>query len=157
MKKSEHDRRVRLEQAYRRLGTRTPRCALCTETDPIALTGTHPVILCYEHAAQQSGRSPIEQHHPDGRHNDPTTLPLPGNEHRILSDKMRDWPIETLRNPDGSPLLKAAAAIRSFLDYLVVLIDRVLVWIPPFLEQLDFYLREELGERWWEGSGWSHG
>jgi hypothetical protein len=118
------------------------------------LIGTHPDILCYEHAAQQAGRSPIEQHHPAGRHNDPTTVALPGNDHRIVSGKMRDWPIETLRNPDGSPLLKAAAEVRSFLDYLVVLIERVLVWIPPFLEQLDCYLREEIGARWWEGFDW---
>lgn len=33
-------------QAYQRLGTQEPQCAQCDETDPHALTGREPNILC---------------------------------------------------------------------------------------------------------------
>lgn len=51
------DKNVRRERAYRRLGTRTPKCAQCPESDPLALTGTHPDIVCYEDGALAQGRS----------------------------------------------------------------------------------------------------
>ena len=57
---------------------------------------------------------------------------------------------ETLRNPDGSPLLRAAAALRGWLDLLWLIMVRAVGWIPVFLEQLDAHLRQRLGERWWE-------
>lgn len=141
---------ARLEQHYRRLGTRTPRCP-CGETSPPALTGRHPNIRCYECLAIAQGRNPNEQHHLIGRHNDPNLkAPLPGNAHRILSEMQNvTWPQETLRNPDGSPLLKASAAIRSFLDFLRMLIDYVLGWVPPFLEGLHEWLVASEGERYW--------
>src|SRR5207249_313298 len=43
-----HDPEVRRESAYRRFGTRTPRCRACGEADWRVLTGTPPDILCYE-------------------------------------------------------------------------------------------------------------
>lgn len=66
----------------------------------------------------------------------------------------RDWPERTLRNPDGSPLLRAAGAIRGWLDVLRVIIDRAVGWIPPFLEWLDERLRAVHGNRWWLAPGW---
>ena len=56
-----------------------------------------------------------------------------------------------MRNPDGSPLLKAAAALRGWLDLLRVVIDRNVGWIPFFLERLHDYLVTALGVRWWVG------
>jgi hypothetical protein len=149
MEPTPHDRRRRQEAAYRRLGTRTPRCQFCRETDPHALTGQAPAITCYEHTAEQTGKHGTELHHPSGQHNDPYRIALPGNDHRVLSDLQKDWPLETLRNPHGSPLLKASAALRGWLDVLLLLIERVIGWIAPFLEQLDAELCRVLGEEWW--------
>lgn len=142
----------RIEDKLAQLGTRTPHCRVegCDETFPLALTGTEPNILCYEHQALLHGRPWLEKHHPLGRHNDPWTASTPGNDHRILSALQYEWPRETLRNPDRSPLLRAAASLRGWLDLLWLIMVRGVGWIPVFLEQLDADLRQRLGERWWE-------
>jgi hypothetical protein len=75
---------------------------------------------------------------------------MPGNDHRILSDYQHDWPLDTLRNRDGSPLLRAAASIRGWLDVLRLIIERTVGWVPALLEMLDAWLRGLVGERWWE-------
>src|SRR5712664_819260 len=102
-------REARQEKQLRRLGTRNPQCELCGESHASALTGSTPNIICSECQAKKSERSPIEQHHPAGRNNDEHTIPIPANNHRILSDRQIDWPVDTLRNPNASPLLAAAA------------------------------------------------
>ncbi len=149
------DKEARRERALRGLGTRDPQCAMCTEREPIALTGTHPEILCYRHRRMAQAASPDEDHHPAGEANSPLRIRTDGNEHRLLSDKQRDWPEETLRNRDGSPLLKIAALIRSWVDYLRQLLERGLERIPAALERLDQLLRNHFGERWWEVIGWN--
>jgi hypothetical protein len=143
----------RLEQRYRQLGTREPRCPIndCAETHPFALTGCSPEVVCYEHALDRW----TEDQHWFGQHNDPLTSGIPANDHRILSELQGRWPKDTLRNPDGSPLLRAAAGLRSWLDVMRLLIERVVGWIPPFLEQLDAWLRDRIGPRWWDGFVWS--
>src|SRR5215510_7305001 len=138
-------RDVRRENCLQRLGTREPKCGRCGENDPFTLTGREPDIICYECQMKVSKRSPIERHHPAGRNNDPFTIPIPGNDHRVLSDLQKDWPQETLRNPTGSPLRKAAATIRGFLDVLRLFIERLFGWIPDFLETLDGKLIELFG------------
>lgn len=142
-------RLIREEQQYRRLGTRKPSCNVCEEREPAALTGTDPNIVCYECLALKKGKSTVEQHHMAGQHNDSFTVPIPANEHRILSDMQRDWPNGTLRNPDCSPLRQAAATIRGWLDILRLMIERVLGWIPAYLEQLDDILTGKLGNQYW--------
>lgn len=147
-----------LEEQYRRLGTRTPRCLEpgCDETNPFAFTGVHPDLLCYEHRLIRAGRDWLEDHHWKGQHNDPLDKsPVPGDDHRVLSGLQQSWPRETLRNPDGSPLLVAAAALRGWLDVLWLMIVRTVGWIPEFLEQLDAWLRQQLAERWWDDFGWN--
>jgi hypothetical protein len=143
-------RLARREAAIRRLGTRHPRCP-CGETEPLALTGRHPQIRCYECQALAAGRSWIEQQHPQGRHNGPVTVPIPGNDHRVIDDRKNDWPRQTLRNPDGSPLLRAAACLRGWLDTLRHIIEETIGWIPAFLEALDRWLCQLIGPRWWDG------
>jgi hypothetical protein len=142
----------RLEERLRQLGTDTPFCHKpdCDETCPLALTGVEPEIYCYEHDPRRRGRPGVEAHHPPGRHNDPRTIDVPANDHRVLSDLQLAWPLETLRNPDGSPLLRAAAAIRGWLDVLWLIMTRSVGWVPAFLEQLDAWLRERIGPRWWD-------
>ena len=144
------EREIREEAAYERLGTRRPRCQHCGEANPFALQGSHPDLTCYECSSRRIDRSPIEGHHPAGRHNSPATVPIPGNDHRVLSDMQRDWPERTLRNPDGSPLLAAAAAIRGWLDILGLVVQRTVGHVPALLESLDARLRATYGDRWWE-------
>src|SRR4051794_29597977 len=97
-KDKNQSKEIRQEQAFRRLGTRKPSCRECNETNPIALTGTHPNILCYECQAKQQKRSSTELHHFAGRHNDSIVVSIPGNDHRILSDMQKDWSKNMLLN-----------------------------------------------------------
>jgi hypothetical protein len=155
----ERNHAKRLEQDCERLGTRTPRCEVegCDETDPAALTGTFPNITCYEHLAERQGRSWTEGDHLAGQHNCPTEIvELPGNDHRAKSDLMTEWPDRTIRNPDQSPLIRAAATIRGWLEVLRIIIMRAVGWIPPFLERLDAWLTSRVGVTWWKdpGLGW---
>jgi hypothetical protein len=124
------------EKHLRRLQTRDPKCKKCGETNPATLTGIDPNILCYECKATKYGRSSIEA------------------DHRILSELQREWPKVTLRNPDSSPLLRAAAMIRGWLDILMLLIQRILGWVPQFLERLNEHLNVTIGEQWWINIGW---
>ncbi len=144
---------ARREQRLRELGTRSPHCQLCLEEDPFALTGVAPDILCYECRRKQVAYE--EAHHIAGQYNDPLTVNLPGNMHRLISERQLGWPKQTLRNPDGSPLLKAAAWLRGYVDMMFVLIERGLAWIPDFLEWLDARLRELIGDHWWIKLGWT--
>ena len=153
----ERDRRRRLEDQLRRLGSRNPTCSEpdCTERDPFALTGSVPDVLCYEHQTRSQGRTWVEDHHVAAKANDPDTVAsLPGNDHRALSDLQRDWPSDTLRNPNASPLIRAAAAIRGWLDVLWVILTRSVGWIPVALEQLDGLLTGQVGPGWWRTIGW---
>jgi hypothetical protein len=138
----------RREAKRRRLGDLDPACG-CGETDPIKLTGRAPDIQCYECQAAEAGRSWLEDHHPAGKANHPVTVRIPGNEHRRIDDLKNDWSRETLRNPSGSPLLRAAACLRGWLNVMQVLIDSTLGWIPAFLEALDRWLVNVMGPSWW--------
>jgi hypothetical protein len=60
-----------------------------------------------------------------------------------------DWPSKTWRNPDRSPLIAAAASVRGSIDLLKVVVERMLGWIPRFLEKLDECLCNAVGGRWW--------
>jgi hypothetical protein len=133
-------------------------CHLCGEADVRGLRrvelvssieGPITVTLCASCHVQLQGKRLTEEHHPAGRANDPFTVPIPATEHAILSDAQYDWPRETWRNPDGSPLLAAAASLRGWLDILRLIIERTVGWIPAFLEALDALLRQQLGPRWW--------
>jgi hypothetical protein len=146
-----------VEEQHRRLGTSAPRCLelSCDETNPFAFTGVEPDLWCYFHAPGRAGRTGVEDHHLKGQHNDPADkVAIPVNDHRVLSARQRLWPVETLRNPDGSPLLVAAAALRGWLDVLWLIIERTVGWIPALLEQLDVWLRERVGPRWWDEFDW---
>lgn len=92
----------------------------------------------------------MDNHHPAGDANDPTTTPIPVNDHSAeLSVSQYDWPKRTLENPDGSPLLARAACIRGYMDTNGYLSEKLLMPNPEFLELLDAFLREKFGEKWW--------
>jgi hypothetical protein len=96
----------------------------------------------------------MDDHHVFGEANDPTTtIPVSVNDHRAeLSAAQQDWPKRTLQNPEGSPLLAAAARVRGFVDMVIYLIEKGLLWIAQMLEALDEFLAEKLGSRWWCGT-----
>ena len=95
----------------------------------------------------------MDNHHPFGRANNPTTIPIPVNDHRAdLSVAQSDWPKETRENLVRSPLLAGAGCIRGFIDTVVYLIRKGLLWVAEALEWLDSFLREELGPEWWIGT-----
>ncbi len=142
------------ERARQQFGTRDPKCARCDERDPLALTGTHPDVLCKEHRLLAQGASAVEEHHVAGQRNSPFVVKLPANEHQILSASQREWPAATLRNADGSPLLAIAATIRGWLEVLRQIIERAVGWIPEALESLDEILTERFGPKWWDVLGW---
>jgi hypothetical protein len=133
-------------------------CQLCGQPDLRGLRqvdlsssreGRITVTLCASCHVQLQGKHLTEEHHPAGRANDAYTVPIPATEHAILTDWQHDWPRDTWRNVDGSPLLRAAASLRGWLDILRLLIGRTIRWIPAFLEQLDAVLRQQLGDGWW--------
>jgi len=66
-----------------------------------------------------------------------------------VSEDQRDWPKETLRNPDRSPLLAGAGCIRGYSETLYFLTDELLPWIAEMLEILNPHLVERLGPKWW--------
>ena len=154
-KPKDEDRRR--EQAYQRLGTRTPRCGApgCGESDWQCLTGRYPHILCYEHDAMAHGRSASEDQHPSGRNNEPAVIEMAGNDHRFMDSFKLDWPERTLRNPDGSPLLATSASMRSQADWYRLARERVIGRRPEFLEWLDEELTKRIGPQWWVTLGWT--
>src|SRR5579864_274269 len=135
---------ARATRQKRRVG-RGAVCAYegCGERDYRVLARRGNRWVCAEHLALEEGRSSIERHHPEGRHNSPETVPTRGNDHRMLTDYQRDWPLKTLRNPHGSPLLKAAAAVRSQSDMARLLAKRA-----EDLERLDDFLYRRMGPQW---------
>lgn len=142
-------RQHRLAMAERCLG-RQRECVLCREARALALERRTNPRLCTECRKTGEGKNIMEQHHIAGRANSEITISIRANDHRAqLSEDQRDWPQETLRNPDGSPLLAAAACIRGFTDTLLYLAEEFLLWVADLLERLHAHLVEKHGPKWW--------
>jgi hypothetical protein len=141
---------VRSDTAARRVGGGG--CA-CGESRPEALiTGSTPII-CAECQRKKRGQTTLDDHHVAGEPNRKETILVPANDHRAqLSVDQYDWPKQTRENPEGSPLLAAAGSIRGFVDTIVYLIEKLVLWAADLLEQLDAYLAKKLGSRWWVGT-----
>lgn len=154
MNEQGNDAERRREAAYERLGTRTPKCRYCPETDPVVLTGAAPNIVCYQCQAVQAGKPPTEEHHLGGQHNHPFIVPIPANDHRRLNDMQNDWPRDTLTNPDGSPLIGIVGLLRGAIDVLLLIIKGILVRLPATLEDLNQKLTTYIGPAWWITIGW---
>ncbi len=132
----------------RRVGLEA-QCA-CGESRPEALlSGSNPA-LCAACDRTQRGKTTLDRHHVAGKSNSPVTIPIPVNDHRArLSADQHDWPRQTLKNPNGSPLLVAAASLRGYSDTTLYLIETLLR--PEMLEALDAFLIEKFGPKWWIG------
>lgn len=137
--------------AARRVGENA-QCA-CGEGRPEALlAGSNPTI-CAACARKKRGYATVDNHHVSGEANSPATIPVPVGDHRaVLSVAQYNWPRQTLENPDGCPLLAAAACIRGFIDYIYYAIDKYLLWIPEMLETLSTFLVDKLGPKWWHNT-----
>ena len=133
--------------AARRVG-KDKKCA-CGETRPQALIAGSNPTRCAACERERRGQTTVDDHHVAGKASSPVTIPVPVNDHRAnLSAAQYDWPKETRENPDGSPLLAAAASIRGFADTIVYLIEKLL-WIAEMLEMAHPYLVKKLGLKWW--------
>lgn len=155
MKRPPHDDPIAAYQrksvAARRVGFKK-RCA-CGESRPEALIAGSKPSTCAKCQREKRKRCTSDRHHVAGKSNSRATIRVPVNDHRaILSISQHGWPRQTLANPNGSPLLAAAACIRGFVDTIYYLIEKFLLWIPELLEALDAFLTEELGSKWWVGT-----
>ena len=145
------DGEAALEARRRALGTADPRCSVpgCRETDPRALTGAHPAILCAEHRAELDGRRPTEEHHVAGRHNSSATVQLPGNRHAVLTFmEQTGWRTELLRNPDSDLLLRLEAAVRGSRETIADVLDGVLAPTEAEIASLHAFLVATIGPDW---------
>jgi hypothetical protein len=125
-------------------------CTSCGEGRALALERKSHPRLCTECRKESEGKTALEDHHMAGRANSDATIPVPANDHRaVLSEDQKDWPSETLGNPDGSPLLIAAACIRGFIDTILYLVEELLLWIADLLETLNRHMVEQHGPKWW--------
>src|SRR5262245_33941065 len=124
---------VRKTTAKRRVGRR--RC-LCGESRPEALI--QETVWCAVCQRKQQERAITDQHHYAGAANDATTILVSASDHRAdLTTAQLDWPKETRENPDGSPALAGAARVRGFIDTVIYLIRKGLLWVAETLERLD--------------------
>jgi hypothetical protein len=132
----------RVEAASRGLGE-NKQCE-CGESRPEALIrGTNPTV-CAACAASRRGHTTYEKHHPAGRANNPATIPVPINDHRAdLSESQRDWPRNTLENPEQSTLLAAAAQLRGYIDTNDYLIRKLVIPSLEMLETFDKSLQKQ--------------
>ncbi|HEY7351464.1 MAG TPA: hypothetical protein VH596_01740 [Terriglobales bacterium] len=137
--------------AARRVGLGAA-CA-CGEKRPEALIPNVNPPICAACQRTALGKSAVDKHHFASKANNATTIHVPVNDHRAeLSTAQADWPQSTLRNIEGSPLLAAAGCVRGFVDTILYLIERGLLWIAELLENLDEFLMKQLGPGWWIGT-----
>lgn len=138
--------------AKRRLGVGA-KCTNCPETRPEALDARTKPLLCGNCRRNKKQQSAMDEHHNFGRANSPITTSIPTNDHRAqLTVDQLQWPSETLRNPDGCPLRKAAAYIRGFIDTVTYYMQTFLLRIAEILEWLSGHLRELWGRFWWRNT-----
>ena len=142
---------VRKAIAARRVGAGS-RCP-CGEARPEALVRKGKSVICHDCKRKEKGMKRHDNHHVYGKANDPATVSAPVNDHRAeLNTAQHDWPKKTLQNPDGSPLLKAAACVRGFIDTVVYLIKSGLLLVADLLEKADALLAGKFGSKWWIGT-----
>jgi hypothetical protein len=135
---------VRRTTTARRIGDK--KCT-CGETRPEAFAKGKSKV-CARCKRKRRGHATMDKHHFAGKANDPTTVPVDVDDHRArLTADQLDWPRETRENPDGSPLLAAAAAIRGLVDTEVYLLE-TLRKHAAILEGIDAYLVRTQGRKW---------
>lgn len=141
----------RESRAARRVGHGS-RCK-CGEQRPLALIPGSKPTICAACQREKRGYSLQDNHHPAGEANDPTTTPIPVNDHRaILSPEQYEWPQEAWENPSGSPVLAGAACMRGYCETDNYLVASLLIPKAEMLEALEAFLEKRLGPEWWVGT-----
>jgi len=139
---------VRRKTAARKVGRR--RCATCGECRPQALLPDTDHIVCAACDRSQRGHSIMDELHVGGAVNSSVTLLVHVNDHRAeLTELQNDWLEKTRENPDGSPALAAAGCIRGFVDTVVYLIKKCVLWVADLLEAADAFLVAAVDRFWW--------
>jgi hypothetical protein len=122
----------------------------CGERRPMALVSKSDPIMCHKCRRVKEGMTDMDEHHPAGQANDPTTTPIPVNDHCAeLNQAQKDWPRNTLENSAGCPVLAIAACTRGYADTDVYLMENLLLRRVKMLESLSKFLEERLGPGWW--------
>ena len=115
------------QRARRRLGIEPgERCSFsgCAEANPLFLTGSSEDLLCYEHRSVRQGRAPFERHHPATRKAEPTfTVPIFGNDHRLLTVMSKRW-IDVIKNIRDGALQAALGHFFSLRDVERQMVER---------------------------------
>jgi len=108
--------------------------------------------LCYECRCRKRGISPDEAHHVLGRAVDETTVVLPGNMHRMVSEEQRTLRADVRQAASHDPLaliITVLAAARDFAAALALFVARGLDWLLRAWDRL----RELHGDQWWTALG----
>ncbi len=145
------NRATREAKRSRKLGP-DPHCAECGWREPEALCMISHEVRCYECVQADKGKAAIEAHHHFGAAIDAATVAIPGNLHRVLSDRQLDWPKELRMNPHHDPLLWLAAGARGLHDHLAWWLEHLL-GIADFLVSCSTALAARIGPRWWTELG----
>jgi hypothetical protein len=112
------------------------RCKHCGSSDASVLVSKTRPQLCLDCLAVAQHRSPIEQHHPLGRANDPATIPLRASVHRFFSDRQIDWGAQTLENVTGCGRLRRAAGLRVLTDINAYFVETIALPKARALERI---------------------
>jgi hypothetical protein len=143
---------VRRSKVERKLGTSTS-CTRCGESRIEALVARSRPRLCEECYRERRGVKRKDEHHIAGKANSPVVIEVPANDHRaVLNQAQYEWPPRTLQNPDGSPILAAAAALRGIADILTELVAHFLHTCAAGLELIDRAVIGHFGDLWWQGT-----
>ncbi|MDQ6834489.1 MAG: hypothetical protein M3008_13915 [Chloroflexota bacterium] len=123
-------------------------CRVCHFAQSAALQRSARGIICYEHANAAARRPTVEDHHPIGRANDSdTTVPTPGNMHRLLDARNAAWPMEVRTNPMHDPLTSIAQVTLAARDFSLVIADYA-QRIADWLLRLRDVLVTQFGDTW---------
>jgi hypothetical protein len=149
-------REIRIVRAIRRVGPGA-QCSQCGECRPDALIVRRNSIICYRCDCVRRGLPPFEYHHPAGHANDPLTVAMDNNNHKVLTAMQDDWPIGVRSNATQDPLIKVSGRVRGLIETcpyipseaLIKFIQDSMAGAPELLESLSRQFRTRLGKDWW--------
>lgn len=140
---------VRKERAQRALGGDA--ACTCGERRAFALIRESNPTVCFRCDRVAHRRPPYEFNHIFGQNNSDATLPRPINDHRaVLSVAQYDWPRQVRENPEGSPVIAAAGMRLGARNEISYILEQDVS--GQFLLDLDAFLSDRLGPRWWIGT-----
>jgi hypothetical protein len=122
-------------------------CADCGFSDARALEALGKHWQCYNCANAARGRPLMEAHHVFGKDTDTMTIPVDGNQHRILSDLELEIDAEVKALAADDPLawiIRGLWSVYNFFRATLAHLARAIVWLTRLLGAL----RERHGKHW---------